>query len=179
MPAEKTVFSSQQIATRVAELAHRINGDYAGRKLLVVGVLTGAFIFTADLVRALDLDLAVDFIQVSSYGRGTSSSGEITLGKDLDYEICNREVLLVEDIIDTGRTLTWLRHHLFARRPASFKVCALLDKRERREVEVEIDYAGFRVERGFLVGYGLDYAGRYRQRPEILELVRTTRQTQE
>jgi len=177
MSAEKIVFTSRQIETRVGELGRRISADYAGRELLVVGVLTGAFIFTADLVRVLDLDLSVDFIRVSSYGHATSSSGEISLVKDLDSEIGNREVLLVEDIVDSGRTLACLRRHLLERRPASLKVCALLDKRERREVEVEIDYLGFRVARGFLVGYGLDYAGRYRQRPEILELVRTTEDT--
>jgi hypoxanthine phosphoribosyltransferase len=177
--AEKIVFTSPQIETRVAELGRRISADYAGRELLVVGVLTGAFIFTADLVRELDLDLAVDFIQVSSYGQATRSSGEISLSKDLDREIGNREVLLVEDIVDSGRTLAWLRQRLLERQPASLKVCALLDKWERREVEVEIDYPGFRIERGFLVGYGLDYAGRYRQRPEILELGRTTAGTLE
>ncbi len=170
MPAEKIVFTSQQIEQRVAELGRRISTDYAGRELLVIGVLTGAFIFTADLVRVLDLDLTVDFIRVSSYGQATSSSGKISLLKDLCCEIVNRDVLLVEDIVDSGRTLVWLRQHLLDRCPASLKVCAFLDKGERREVEVEIDYTGFRVGRGYLVGYGLDCAGHYRQRPEILEL---------
>jgi len=170
MPAEKVVFTSQQIESRVAELGREISGDYAGRQLLVVGVLAGAFIFTADLVRVLDLDLAVDFIRISSYGKNTSSSGRVALGKDLDCDIADLEVLLVEDIVDTGRSLAWLRQHLLERHPASLRVCALVDKRERREVEVEIDYTGFRVENGFLVGYGLDCAGRYRQLPEILEL---------
>jgi hypoxanthine phosphoribosyltransferase len=173
MPTENIIFTRQQIAGKVAELGRRISLDYAGRELLVVGVLTGAFIFVADLVRELDLDLEVDFLRVSSYGQATSSSGEISLGKDLDCKIGGREVLLVEDIVDSGRTLAWLRQHLTARRPASLRVCALIDKRERREVEVEIDYLGFRAEKGFLVGYGLDYAGRYRQRSEILELVRS------
>jgi hypoxanthine phosphoribosyltransferase len=170
MPAEKIVFTRRQIEARVAELGHRISADYAGRELLVVGVLTGAFIFTADLVRALDLEVAVDFVRLSSYGHGTCSSGEICLGKDLDCEITGREVLLVEDIVDSGRTLAWLRQHLLARQPASLRICALLDKRERRLSAVEIDYTGFRVEGGFLVGYGLDWAGRYRQRPDLLEL---------
>lgn len=173
MFAEKIVFTEQEIEARVAELGRRISADYAGREVVLVGVLTGAFIFTADLVRVLDLELTVDFIRVSSYGQASSSCGEISLGKDLDCEIANRHVLLVEDIVDSGRTLAWLRQHLLACRPASLKVCALLDKRERREVEVAIDYPGFRVARGFLVGYGLDYAGRYRQRPAILELVET------
>lgn len=173
MPLEKIIYTRKQIAARVAELGRRISSDYSGRKLLVVGVLNGAFIFAADLVREMDLDLEVDFLRVSSYGQATSSSGAISLVKDLDSEIAGGEVLLVDDIVDTGRTLSWLRQHLLARHPASLKVCALIDKRERREVEVKIDYTGFLVEKGFLVGYGLDYAGRYRQCPEIMELART------
>ncbi len=171
MPAERIVFSREQIRARVAELGERISRDYRGRPLLVVGVLTGAFIFTADLVRVLDLEeVMVDFVRVASYGDATVSSGRIALGKDVESEVKGRELLLVEDIVDTGRTLAWLTWHFAERGPASLKVCTLLDKRERREIEVPLDYVGFRVEQGFLVGYGLDCAGRYRQRPDLLAL---------
>lgn len=158
------------IAARVVELGQRISTDYAGSELLVVGVLTGAFIFTADLVRVLNLPLAVDFIRVASYGEGTCSSGTVCLTKDLECQVAGRHLLLVEDIVDTGRTLAWLRAHLLGRNPASLKVCALIDKRERREVEVQVDYVGFPVAEGFLVGYGLDCGGRFRQLPDICHL---------
>lgn len=158
------------IADRVAELGQQISADYAGGELLVVGVLTGAFVFTADLVRALDLPLAVDFIRVASYGDATCSSGKICLSKDLECQVAGRHLLLVEDIVDTGRTLAWLQAHLLTRNPASLKVCALIDKRERRELEVQVDYVGFPVADGFLVGYGLDCGGRYRQLPDICHL---------
>lgn len=158
------------IAARVAELGQQISVDYDGHELLVVGVLTGAFIFTGDLVRALDLELAVDFLRVASYGAATCSSGQVCLGKDLEGPIAGRHLLLVEDIVDSGRTLAWLRAYLQARHPASLKVCALIDKRERREVEVAVDYAGFQVAEGFLVGYGLDHGERYRQLPDICRL---------
>lgn len=158
------------IAARVAELGRQISADYAGREVLVVGVLTGAFIFTADLVRALDLPLAVDFIRVASYGEATCSSGRISLTKELECQVTGRHLLLVEDIVDTGRTLAWLKDHLLARNPASLKVCALIDKSERREVAVAVDYVGFPVAEGFLVGYGLDCGGRYRQLPDLCHL---------
>lgn len=158
------------IAARVAELGRQISNDYAGSELLVVGVLNGAFVFTADLVRALDLDLAVDFIRVASYGDATCSSGEICLSKDLECQVAGRHFLLVEDIVDTGRTLAWLRAHLQGRNPASLKVCALIDKSERRGVAVAVDYIGFPVAEGFLVGYGLDCGGRYRQLQDICHL---------
>lgn len=158
------------IADRVAELGRQISADYVGRELLVVGVLTGAFIFTADLVRVLDLDLEVDFIRVASYGAATYSSGRVSLTKDLECQVAGRDLLLVEDIVDTGRTLAWLKAHLLPRNPASLKLCALIDKSERREVPVEVDYVGFPVAEGFLVGYGLDCGGRYRQLPDICRL---------
>ncbi|NTV13601.1 MAG: hypoxanthine phosphoribosyltransferase [Desulfobulbaceae bacterium] len=162
--------SREKIATRVAELGRQLAADYAGRELLVVGVLHGAFVFTSDLIRALNLPLTVDFIRVASYGDATCSSGQICLSKDLECPVAGRHLLLVEDIVDTGRTLAWLREHLLARQPASLKVCALLDKGKRREVAVVVDYAGFLVAEGFLVGYGLDYGGRYRQLPDICRL---------
>jgi hypoxanthine phosphoribosyltransferase len=158
------------IANRVVELGRQVSADYAGSELLVVGVLTGAFIFTADLVRALDLPLAVDFIRVASYGEATCSSGRISLTKELECQIAGRHLLLVEDIVDTGRTLAWLQAHLLGRNPASLKVCALIDKSERREVAVAVDYVGFPVAEGFLVGYGLDCGDRYRQLPDLCHL---------
>jgi len=161
------LISREEIAQRVAELGQQLSADYAGRELLVVGVLTGAFLFTADLVRALDLPVEVDFIRVASYGDGTCSSGQVCLRQDLTEAVAGRHLLLVEDIVDTGRTLAWLKSHLLARQPASLKICALIDKAERREVEAVVDYAGFPVAEGFLVGYGLDYGGCYRQLPDI------------
>jgi len=166
----EVLFDRAAIAHRVAELGRQLSADYAGRELLVVGVLNGAFIFTADLVRALDLPVTVDFIRVASYREATCSSGQICLRQDLAEPVAGRHLLLVEDIVDTGRTLTWLKNHLLAHQPASLQVCALLDKRERREVAASVDYAGFPVAEGFLVGYGLDYCGRYRQLPDICHL---------
>jgi len=167
MPTTEILISRAEIAATVAALGQRISADYAGREVLVVGVLTGAFIFTADLVRSLDLPLSVDFIRVASYGGATSSSGQITLSKDLECQVTGCHLLLVEDIVDTGRTLAWLTAHLLARNPASLKVCTLIDKRERREVAVSVDYSGFQVAEGFLVGYGLDCGDRYRQLPDL------------
>lgn len=164
------VIGRAEIGAQVAALAARISADYLGRELLVVGVLNGAFIFAADLVRHLDLPLQVDFIRVASYGDGTCSSGRICLSKDLESPVAGRHLLVVEDIVDTGLTLAWLRNHLLARGPASLAVCALLDKRERRQVEVAVEYVGFEKVEGFLVGYGLDYQGRYRQLPDIRRL---------
>ena len=135
--------------------------------LLVVGILNGAFIFTADLVRAISTPLEIDFIRVASYGDGTSSSGQIKLFKDLELSVTGKNVLLVEDIVDTGNTITWLDEHLQDRGAASIKLCVLIDKRERREREVKIDYCGFQVQDGFLVGYGLDHADQYRHLPDI------------
>lgn len=164
------IISREQIASRVAELGQQLSAEYAGRELLVVGVLTGAFIFTADLLRALNLPVVVDFIRVASYGGGTCSSGQICLSQDLASPVVGRHLLLIEDIVDTGRTLAWLKGHLLARHPASLKVCALIDKAERREVAVAVDHVGFPIAEGFLVGYGLDYGGHHRQLPDICRL---------
>lgn len=161
------VIDREKIASRVAELGRLISADYAGSELLVVGVLTGAFVFTADLIRAIELPLEVDFVRVGSYGEGTCSSGKIALRKDLECSVAGRHILLVEDIVDTGLTLAWLLAHLLARHPASLKACALIDKRQRREIEVVVDYVGFPVAEGFLVGYGLDCGGQQRQLPDI------------
>lgn len=155
------------IAKRVRALGAEITSDYAGKQPLVVGVLKGASIFHSDLVRAIALDVTCDFIAVESYGTATSTSGEIRLLKDLDRSLAGNDVLLVEDIVDTGLTLDFLLRHLGTRAPKSLKTAVLLDKKARRRIEVPIDYAGFDVPDAFIVGYGLDCAGRYRNLPDI------------
>ncbi|MDA8164886.1 MAG: hypoxanthine phosphoribosyltransferase [Desulfobacteraceae bacterium] len=165
----KLVLSPDDIARRTAELGAAITRDYAGRRLVVIGILKGAFIFTADLVRAIDLPLEIDFIRVASYGSQTSS-GDLQLTKDVELELAGKDLLLVEDIVDTGRTLASLQELLGRRQPRSVRVCALIDKRERREVEVAIDYIGFAVAEGFLVGYGLDVAEQHRHHPAVYRL---------
>lgn len=164
------VYSAEQIASRARELGRRISADYQGREILLVGVLNGAFIWAADLVRVLTVPVLVDFVRTASYGQSSSSSGQVRLSKDVELPVAGRHVLLVEDIVDSGRTLARLRELFMARGVASLRVCALLDKRERRAVEVEVEYPGFVVEHGFLVGYGLDYAEQYRRYPAIYQL---------
>jgi hypoxanthine phosphoribosyltransferase len=163
------VISAPDIATRVRTLGRQISAE-AGPDLLVVAILKGAFVFAADLVRTITLPLEVDFIRVASYGSGTCATGEIRLTKDLEGSVVGRRLLLVEDIVDTGRTLAWLHEHLRERGAAAIKTCVLIDKRERRLAEVVIDYYGFQLQDGFLVGYGLDYAEQYRQLPGIYRL---------
>jgi hypoxanthine phosphoribosyltransferase len=159
--------SEEQIRERVRELGERIRDDYRGRPLHLVCVLNGAFIFMADLVRAIDLPLTVDFLSVSSYGSRTESSGEVRLVKDLDLSLKGRHVLLVEDIIDTGLTMEYLRKYLEGRAPLSVKVATLLSKPSRRLVDVSIDYLGFEIEDAFVYGYGLDVAHEYRNVPFV------------
>jgi len=156
------LISEDQLKAKVRELAEVISKDYAGKELLVIGVLRGAFIFMADLVRELKVPVTVDFIAVSSYGDATETSGIVRILKDLDENIEGRHVLLVEDIIDTGLTLRYLYEYLQARGPASLRVCTLLDKPERRKVEFQPDYNGFTIPDYFVVGYGLDCGQRYR-----------------
>ena len=171
MIEKKEVVSRQDIARRVKELGQAITRDYSGRRLVVVGILNGAFIFLADLVREIELPIEIDFIRVSSYGASTCSSGAIQISKDSEIELAGKDVLLVEDIVDTGRTLARLKELFAARKAESVRICALIDKKERREVEVAVDYAGFEVAEGFLVGYGLDHAEQHRQYPAIYKLV--------
>ena len=159
---QKTLLTADQIQDKVAELAARLAADYEGKSPLLVGVLTGSFVFLADLVRLLHLPVEVDFVAASSYGAATNSSGEIRLLKDLGRPIEGRHVVIVEDIIDTGRTLRALLDDLATRRPASLRVCCLLDKPIRREVELKPDYCGFEIPDTFVVGYGLDFAHQYR-----------------
>ncbi len=158
----ETLLDEATIQARVAELAAEISRDYAEREPLVVCVLKGGFIFLADLVRHLDFPLALDFMAVSSYGAGTHSSGVVRILKDLETPIEGRDVLVVEDIVDSGLTLHYLMRNLASRRPASLEVCALLTKPARREIDVPIRYVGFEIPDRFVVGYGLDYAERYR-----------------
>src|SRR5918998_3056807 len=157
--------SEQDIATRVRELAAEVDADYAGREILLVGVLKGAVMFMADLARALSTPVSMEFMAVSSYGSSTSSSGVVRILKDLDRDIADRHVLIVEDIIDSGLTLSWLRGNLESRRPASLEVCTLLRKPDATKVPVPVRYVGFDIPNEFVVGYGLDYAERYREMP--------------
>lgn len=164
---EKVLYTSEKIQERVNELAREITRDYKGKKVLLVCVLRGAVLFFSDIARAVDLDVRMDFMVVSSYGAGTSTSGEIRIVKDLTQPIEGMNVIIVEDIIDTGRTLKHLKNMLMTRNPESVKICSLLDKPERREVELLGDYVGFTVPNEFVVGYGLDYDEKYRNLPYV------------
>jgi hypoxanthine phosphoribosyltransferase len=154
----------------VAELGQEISRDFSGRVPILVGILKGSVVFLSDLVRHLDIQVEVDFISISSYGDGTASSGTVRLLKDLDLDVGGREVLVVEDIVDSGLSLAYIRKNLAARNPRSISIVALLDKRERRTREVQVDYVGFRVPDAFVVGYGLDYREHYRGLPHVVVL---------
>lgn len=164
---ESVLFSQEEIARRVAELGAQISKDYEGKRPVLVCVLRGAVVFLADLMRAISIPFTADFMAVSSYGNASESSGVVRIQKDLDESIQGRHVLLVEDIIDSGRTLEYLLRTLRQRNPASLRTCALLDKPECRAVQVEPDYVGFHVPDRFLVGYGLDFAQEYRGLPYL------------
>ncbi|MBR1884925.1 MAG: hypoxanthine phosphoribosyltransferase [Schwartzia sp.] len=161
------LFTEEQIAKRVAELGAELTRDYEGKNPLVVGILKGASVFTIDIVRQIGTPLQIDFMVVSSYGSGTKTSGTVKIRKDLDTDVKDRHVIICEDIIDSGVTMSNLFALLKTRKPASLKLCALLSKSARREVEVNIDYCGWEVPDEFLVGYGLDYAEYYRNLPCI------------
>jgi len=161
------LFTAEQIATRVEELAAEIGEDYAGKNPLLIGVLKGAWMFLADLTRSITIPHQIDFIQVASYGSGTESSGEVRLLTDLSTPIAGRYMILVEDIVDTGLTLSNLVNRLKEREPASVAICSLLDKPERRETAIHIDYLGFKVPNKFVVGYGVDWDERFRHLPYI------------
>ncbi len=169
-PNLEPLFSAEAIQARIAELGAEIALDYAGHNPLLVGVLKGACIFISDLLRATDLQLGIEFIAISSYGSSTRTSGEVRLVKDLDVAVEGRDILVIEDIVDTGLTLSYLLSNLRARGARSVKLVALLDKYERREREVPIDYLGFKIPDAFVVGYGLDFAERYRNLPYIAVL---------
>ena len=164
------LYSRDEIAKRVRELAAAIDADYAGGELVLIGVLRGAFVFLADLIRHLTVPVMIDFIGAASYGTRTETSGQVTITKNLQVPITGRDVLLVEDIKDTGITLQSVLDMLKAHAPRSIKVCALFDKRERRVTDLRVDYVGFEISQGFIVGYGIDYAERYRQLPDIYRI---------
>ena len=163
----KVLLSEEQIAEKVAQIGRQITEDYQDKNLLMVSVLKGSVVFMADLMRAVDCPARIDFMSVSSYGSGTKTSGVVKIVKDLDLNLEGYDLLLVEDILDSGVTLSYLLELLRARRPASVRLCVLLDKPNRRKVPVNIDYRGLEVPDEFIVGYGLDYAEQYRNLPEI------------
>jgi len=165
----RVLISEAEIRSRIAELGQDLARDYARESPILVGVLQGAFLFMADLVRATPIDLTTDFIGVSSYG-GTRSSGQVRILSDLSMSIEGREVVIVEDIVDTGLTLTYLKRMLDARHPRSLRVCVLTDKIERRQVDVAVDYVGFTIPNVFVVGYGFDHGGLYRNLPYVAVL---------
>ncbi len=167
----RKLFSEEDIAGRVEELARLIENDFPGDEILFVCLLKGSFIFTSDLVRQVRNRSRVDFMRVSSYGKQMATRGSVEVIKDLEVDIEAQNVVIVEDIIDSGLTLTKVREMLRARKPKSLKICALIDKRCRRVVEIEGDYVGFRINDGFVVGYGIDYAEYYRNCPEICVVV--------
>ena len=164
---ERILLTESDIHARVEELGRQISRDYAGREPLFVGVLKGCFIFMADLIRSVDLHCTMDFMAVSSYGDGMSSTGAVKINKDLSRDIAGQDVIIVEDILDSGVTLSYLKQYLSVRKPASISIVTLLDKPSRRKADIRADYAGFEVEDAFVVGYGLDYAEEYRNLPYI------------
>ena len=164
---QEILFSEEQLKTRVAEIAREIERDYQGKEVMLISVLRGSFIFMADLCRAIDLPCTLDFMSVSSYGSGTTSSGQVQITKDLSEDITGRHVIVVVDILDSGNTLNYLLKILEHRHPASIRLCTLLDKPDRRVKPVEVHYSGFTIPDAFVVGYGLDYAEKYRNLPYI------------
>lgn len=161
------LLSREQIASIVKGLADQISKDYRARELVLVCILKGAFMFLSDLIRQLDIPVQVDFVRLASYGAGMKTSGRIEITKDIEIPIHGKDVLIIEDIIDSGRTLLFLKNRLALLHPRSIKVCALLDKKPRREVEIEADYLGKEVDDVFVVGYGIDFNETYRHLPEI------------
>lgn len=166
LDVSKVLIPEAEIKAMVSDMAAKINKDYEGEELLVVGVLTGSFVFLADLVRELKMPVTVDFIQVSSYS-GTTSTGVLSVKKDLSSNIAGRNVLIVEDIIDTGYTLSCLKEMLLTRNPKTLKICSAFDKKERRTCEMNADYEGIVIPNEFIVGYGLDYDGCYRNLKDV------------
>jgi hypoxanthine phosphoribosyltransferase len=163
----EVLIDESTLQNRIAELGDELSNDYAGRDLLLIGVLKGAVFFMADLMRRLTVPCEIDFMAISSYGASTDSSGVVRILKDLDINIEERHVLVVEDIIDSGLTLSYLMRNLEARNPASLEICALMTKPERREIDVDVRYVGFEIPNRFVIGYGLDFAERYRNLPYV------------
>ena len=167
---KEIIFSKEEIQRRVSELGAGITRDYAGKSPLMIGILKGCFIFLADLVRCIDLDCEIRFLNVTSYGFSSVTSGKVEIKKDIDFEIEGRDVILIEDILDSGVTLTALRDFIMERGPSSLRICAFLDKPARRQVPVDVDYLGFECPDEFIIGYGLDYAEHYRNLPYVASL---------
>jgi hypoxanthine phosphoribosyltransferase len=167
---KRVLITAEELASRVGELGRQIGADYADREPVLVGVLTGAVMFLADLMRAIEVPLQCELMGVSSYGGASQSSGIVKITADLPVSIEGRHVLIVEDIIDTGRTITYLKRNLETRHPRTLRICTLLDKIERREVPVDLDYVGFTIPNEFVVGYGLDHAGLHRNLPFLAAL---------
>ncbi len=167
MTKMKVLISKEELQAKTKELAARITKDYEGKDLLLVGVLKGGFMFLSDLSREIQIPVSIDFISVSSYGNSTVSSGVVRILKDIDYDITGKHVLLVEDLIDTGLTLTYLKDLFAAKHCASVKVCTILDKPSRRKVNLDVDYQGIIIPDKFVIGYGLDYAEKYRNLPDV------------
>ena len=164
------VISQEDIQTRIEQLGAQISRDYAGKKLILMSVLSGAFMFAADLCRVIDGDVHIDFIRVSSYGSSTSSSGALQFVQKPHLTLQGAHILIVEDIVDTGGTVQWLRDYFTSLEVESVRLCALIDKKERRQVDVIVDYIGFALDQGFLIGYGLDFAEKYRNLPALYSL---------
>jgi len=165
--SREILFSKATIQKRVRELAEQISRDYEGRELIVIGVLKGAFIFMADLIREISIPCRADFARLASYGTGSESSGKVVMTKDIETSIKGKDILIVEDILDTGLTMQYFLEWMKERSPRSIKTCVFLDKRKRRKVSLEADYIGFTIEDGFVVGYGLDFNEQYRFSPDI------------
>ena len=163
----KLLFSKNEIAETVARLGYEISADYVNKSVVLIGVLKGAFVFLADLVRQLTIPVEIEFMRIASYGSHKESSGNIIIKKDVEISLEGKDILVIEDIVDTGLSLTFLLDHLRASNPSSLKVCALVDKKSRREVDVHVDYTGFAMDEGFIVGYGIDFNEGYRALPEI------------
>lgn len=164
---QEVLFTQEDLARRVGEIADQITGDYQGKEIMLISVLRGSFVFMADLCRRIDLPCTIDFMAVSSYSSGTSSTGQVQITKDLSGDIAGKHIIVVEDILDSGNTLSYLLKLLEQRKPASIRLCTLLDKPDRRVKPVEVHYTGFTIPDAFVVGYGLDYAERYRNLPYI------------
>lgn len=168
----KVVLSEKQIQERVAELGKQISADYKGKRPVIICMLKGAVVFFSDLIRNLDVPLSMEFVRLSSYRNGTSS-GEMQIVNDLNVDVNGKDVLIVEDVVDSGKTLSFFIDLVKKKNPASVKICAFLDKPERRTVNVDVDYVGFKVECGFVIGYGLDYAESFRELPYLAEIQST------
>jgi len=170
-PGKRLLFSADEIAREVRRLVWEIVNDYQDRDLVLVGVLKGVFVFLADLVRQFTIPVEVDFVRLASYGSSTTTTGSVLILTDVNLNLSNRDVLIIEDIVDSGLTLRFLREHLLAHNPRSLKICTLVDKTERRVTNIPVDYVGLKIDKGFVVGYGMDYNEAYRYLPDIYELL--------